>query len=69
MGLYGSKSSAPRISAEEFAEKVGVMVGEGEGAVRIRRRARELEVLCGGREGRIVAAERILEAVKGEKVG
>jgi len=69
VGLYGSKSSAPRIGAEEFAEKVGVMVGEGEGAVRIKRRARELGVLCGGREGRIVAAERILEAVKGEKVG
>ncbi|MCJ1249913.1 hypothetical protein MMC30_007139 [Trapelia coarctata] len=69
VGFYGNKSSAPHIAAEEFAEKLGAIIGEREPAVRMRRRARELGEVCMRSEGRVVACERIMEAAKRGKVG
>jgi len=62
VGIYGSRSTAPHIGAEEFAKALNAIVGSGPKADAMRGRAKELGEDCARSEGRVVACETIIAA-------
>ncbi|EPE25405.1 UDP-Glycosyltransferase/glycogen phosphorylase [Glarea lozoyensis ATCC 20868] len=65
IGVYGSRTAAPRVDAWEFSRALMRVLGEGEEGEDMRRRAKELATLCGGYGGRKRAAERVVEILEG----
>jgi UDP:flavonoid glycosyltransferase YjiC (YdhE family) len=61
IGVYGNRSSAPDIDAEEFAAALSRTVGPGPEAEGYRSRALEISGLCRAAGGRKAAVDRILE--------
>lgn len=61
IGVYGNKSVAPAVDADEFAAALSRVVGPGPEAEGYRTRAVEISGLCRAAGGRRAAVDRILE--------
>jgi UDP:flavonoid glycosyltransferase YjiC (YdhE family) len=61
IGIYGNRSVAPGIDADEFAAALSRVVGPGPEAERYKNRALEISGLCKAAGGRKAAVDRILE--------
>jgi len=63
VGIFGSKSAAPGVQAEEFGEALVRATGDGEEAVKFRTSAKRLKELCRSRgNGREISAATIMKA-------
>lgn len=61
VGIYGNRSVAPDVDADEFAAALSRVVGNGPEAEGYRSRALEISALCRAAGGRRAAVDRILE--------
>jgi len=61
IGIYGNRSAAPDIDADEFAAALSRLVGPGSEAQGYKSRALEISGLCRAAGGRRAAVDRILE--------
>jgi UDP:flavonoid glycosyltransferase YjiC (YdhE family) len=65
IGIYGSRTAAPRVDAWELSRALIRVLGDGDEAVQMNQRARELAALCGRYGGRLKACEKIIEILEG----
>ena len=61
IGIFGNRSVAPDIDADELADALSRIIGPGTEAERYRSRALEISELCRAAGGRRAAVDRILE--------
>jgi UDP:flavonoid glycosyltransferase YjiC (YdhE family) len=64
IGIYGSRTSAPRVEAGELSRALMRVLGGGEEGVRMKRKAAELGEVSGRVGGRVKAAEKIVELLE-----
>lgn len=61
IGIYGSRSSAPRVEAGELSRALMRVLSGGEESVRMKAKAAELMEISGRVGGRVKAYEKIVE--------
>ena len=61
--MYGNRTAAPRAEAAEFSEALMKVVGGGEEARSMVRKAQELAAICDKAGGRKIACQKILEEI------
>ena len=62
IGIFGSKTSAPGVRAEEFGRALVRITGDGEEAIKFRTSAKHLKALCRAKgNGRELASEAVLK--------
>lgn len=64
IGVYGSRSAAPSIEVGELFRSIMRVLGEGEQAVEVRQRARELATICNRYGGRKTVCDKIVEILE-----
>ena len=64
IGVYGSRTAAPRVGAWELSRALMRVLGDGDEAVSMSRKARELAEIAGKVGGRVKATEKILEILE-----
>ena len=68
IGIFGSKTSAPGVHAEEFGRALMLVTGDSEEAVKFRTSAKHLKELCRAKgNGRELASEAILKEIHRRK--
>jgi UDP:flavonoid glycosyltransferase YjiC (YdhE family) len=60
VGVYGSRSATPSVEAGELFRSIMRVLGEGEQALGIKQRARELAIICNRYGGRRRACDKII---------
>lgn len=64
IGVYGSRSAAPRVERTELSAALSRVVGDGEEVSRMRSKAKELGEIANKAGGRVKAVEKIEELLK-----
>ncbi|TVY46445.1 Glycosyltransferase sdnJ [Lachnellula occidentalis] len=64
IGIYGSRSAAPRIEAGELSRALSRVLGDGKEASSMRYKAKELAEISGRVGGRVKACEKIIELLE-----
>ena len=64
IGVYGSRSAAPRVERTELSAALTRVVGDGEEASTMRSKAKELGEIANKTGGRVKAVEKIEELLK-----
>lgn len=65
VGVWGNRRSAPAVQGYEFGQALKRMLASVQ-KIRVKQRAREVAADLEGREGRVVACEKIMELVRRE---
>jgi hypothetical protein len=64
IGVYGSRTAAPRVDAWELSRALLKVLGDGDEAVNMSQKAKELAGICGHVGGRIKACQKIIEIME-----
>ncbi|CAG8958973.1 hypothetical protein HYFRA_00012130 [Hymenoscyphus fraxineus] len=64
IGVYASKTAAPRVDAWELSRALMRVLGDGDEAAKMNRKAKELALVCGKVGGRVKACETIISILE-----
>jgi UDP:flavonoid glycosyltransferase YjiC (YdhE family) len=64
IGVYGSRTAAPRVDAWELSRALIKVLGDSDEAIMMNQKAKKLAVICGKVGGRVKACEKIIEILE-----
>lgn len=64
IGVYASKTAAPRVDAWELSRALMKVLGDGDEGVQMNQKAKELAAICGKVGGRVKACETIISILE-----
>jgi hypothetical protein len=64
IGVYGSRTAAPRVDAWELSRALMRVLGDGDEAVKMNQKAKELAEICGKVGGRAKAAQKVIKILE-----